>query len=185
LLKEVNGTHMHSNDAELYILAHEVRILASILSKVANRDVEQRIQACGANISGLQHGLLRLLRDHPYTSSELSRKMMLTPATLVPAVDALERHGLVERGRDPNDRRRTPLVVTGAGRSLLERVPMVNDDDALVQSLRSMDREKGQHLLAALRELVAMLLNDPAHVQAIGESVQQMVQEHQAGRSQA
>jgi len=176
---------MSSNEAELHAAAHEIRILASILSKVANRDVEQRFQTCGANISGLQYGLLRLLRDHPYTSSELSRKMLLTPATLVPAVDALERYGFVERGRDPHDRRRTPLVVTDAGRALLERVPAVDNDDALVQSLKGMEAEQRQQLLAALRTLVGSLLNDPAHVQAIGESVQQMVREHQAARSEA
>ena len=56
---------MNSNDAELHAAAHEIRILANILSKVANRDMEQRLQTCGANISGLQHGLLRLLRNHP------------------------------------------------------------------------------------------------------------------------
>ena len=174
---------MNSNDAELHAAAHEIRILANILSKVANRDMEQRLQTCGANISGLQHGLLRLLRDHPYTSSELSRKMLLTPTTLVPAVDALERHGLVERGRDHNDRRRTPLVVTDTGRALLERVPVIDDDDALVQSLMGMEGEQRQQLLAALRALVGSLLNDPAHVQAIGESVQQMVREHHTARS--
>ncbi len=176
--------HIHqSNDAELHAAAHEIRILASILSKIATRDVEQRLQAGGVNISGMQYGLLRLLRDHPYTSSELSRKMMLTPATLVPAVDALERQGFVERGRDPHDRRRTPLVVTDAGRTLLERVPIIDNDDALVQSLIAMEVNQRQQLLAALRVLVGSLLNDPAHVQALGESVQQMVREHHAAGS--
>ena len=121
---EVKSQLTNSNDAALHALAHEVRILVSIVTKLANRDVEQRMQASGANISGLQHGMLRLLREHPYTSSELSRKMMLTPATLVPAVDALERHGLIDRGRDPNDRRRTPLLLTERALELLKRVPV-------------------------------------------------------------
>lgn len=170
--------HEVSSDAALHAAAHEIRILASILTKIATRDMEQRMHASGVTISGLQHGLLHLLRNHPYTSSELSRKMKLTPATLVPAVDALERHGLVERGKDPADRRRTPLVVTCAGRALLEQVPIVAKDDALVNSLASMDEQKQQHLLDTLRELVTMLVDDPAHVQEIGESVQRMVQEH-------
>ncbi len=169
-------TLINSNDAELHALAHEVRILAGIVSKVANRDMEQRIQASGAHISGLQHGVLRLLSKHAYTSSELSRKMMLTPATLVPAVDALERHGLLQRGHDPSDRRRTPLLLTEQALELLKRMPLIDNDDTLANSLATMEQAHRQQLLLLLRELVTAMVDSPAHVQEISERVQQMLQ---------
>ncbi len=166
---------MHSNNAELYIAAHEVRILASILTKIATRDLEQRLGKHGINISSLQYGMLHLLHEHAHTGSELSRKMQLTPATLVPAVDTLERQGLIERGRDPLDRRRTPLLITEQGQDLLQRVPFANNDDALAQSLAHMGAAKRTQVVELLRELVALVSHDEALPQRVGASVQQML----------
>jgi DNA-binding MarR family transcriptional regulator len=176
--KEVNSAYMNSNDAELHIAAHEVRILAGILTKVATRDLEQRLSALGITLSSLQHGVLQLLRRHPYTSSELSRKMMVTPATLVPAVDVLERHGLVERSHDPHDRRRTPLVLTEHGIDLLKRVPFIDEDDTLVNSLAGMGKQKREQLVCLLRELVTSLSNNAVMVDEIASGVRRMVREH-------
>src|SRR5262245_58437933 len=110
-------------DEELFATALEIRILTKTLASIASRSLEQRLQQHGAPISALQHGVMRLLCLHPYTSSELSRRMHLDPATLVPVVDALERRGYIQRSKDPADRRRCPLVLTQAGADLLAHVP--------------------------------------------------------------
>ncbi len=139
---------------ELQRAALELRILCSILTRLVGRDLEQRLQAYGQPISTLQYAILRMLSHQRYTISELSRKLLLAPATLVPSVDGLERHELVARSHDPRDRRRTPLELTTRGSALLGDVPPVGDDDGLVCSLAAMGAEKHQLLLALVRELL-------------------------------
>lgn len=141
-------------DEELYATALEIRILTKTLTSLATRSLEQHLQEHGAPISALQHGVMRMLFHHQHTSSELSRRMHLDPATLVPVIDALERHGYVQRVKDPNDRRRSPLLLTEAGADLLARVPVFNRSDALACALASMGAEPSRELLRLLRELL-------------------------------
>ncbi len=137
--------------------ALELRILLSIITRISSRALEQSLHAQGLPISALQHSILRLLSRHPFTIAELSRKLGLMPATLVPAVDALERHGLAARSHDPRDRRRTPLVLTEEGTTLLARLPPVANDDVLLIGLASMPAERRDALLALVRELLRTL----------------------------
>ncbi len=158
---------------ELHAMALEIRILLGIGTKLAARDLEQRLLVQGLPISSLQHGMLRLLKQHQFTISELSRKLSLSAATLVPAVDALERHGLVTRGHDLSDRRRTPLLLTAAGANILARVPAVDDTDIVVTSLRSLDPEDQQRLLTLLRRMIGAMTGDQEIVGSIRENIRQ------------
>jgi DNA-binding MarR family transcriptional regulator len=159
---------------EHHAVAIELRILLNMGTKLAGRDLEQRLLAQGLPITSLQHGMLRLLKHQRHTISELSRKMMLVPATLVPAVDTLERHGLVTRGRDPSDRRRTPLQLTQAGLDILARIPPVDDTDIVVSSVLALSPEEQQSLLTLLRRLVGSMAQDEEIVRALGETIRQM-----------
>lgn len=135
-------------------ITQETYILATIITKHARQDVEQRLADQETGIGPMQFGMLRLLRHGPQTISELSQIMLLSPATLVPAVDALEQAGLVERTKDPRDRRRTPLMLTTSGAALLAQVPPVTTQDALTQALVTLDEEQRQQLLTLLRAIV-------------------------------
>jgi len=141
-------------------LAVEIRILISIIGKLSLRAMEQRISAALPGMSLLQYGLLRVLASEPCTLSELSSRMMLTPSTLVPAVDKLEREGYVVRSKDPSDRRRTPLIVTDAGRRALQAVPPFHDEDALVKSVSVMGPARAESLRAMLHELLMGMSDD-------------------------
>jgi DNA-binding MarR family transcriptional regulator len=70
---------------------------------------------------------LRILSEHDgLTQRELSDKVGVHPNTAVPALDNMEKHGLVTRARDPNDRRRMSVHLTRKGRRLRdEMVPEV------------------------------------------------------------
>lgn len=105
-------------------------------------------------MSGLAFGILGILRQREQTISDIGRHMMISPPALVPVIDALERQGLVQRGRDPNDRRRTPLLVTDEGRRVLASVPVMDRDDVLVRSLEAIGQERASLLLDLLREVV-------------------------------
>jgi DNA-binding MarR family transcriptional regulator len=57
------------------------------------------------------------------TAGDIARRIHLSASTLVGILDRLEDKGLIERLRDPADRRRSPLRVTPRGRRLLRRRP--------------------------------------------------------------
>ena len=63
--------------------------------------------------------VLRAIDDGPISQGELGARLDLGRTTMVGIVDALEAKGLVERRRDPADRRAYQLVVTPAGTEAL------------------------------------------------------------------
>ncbi|MEP7291279.1 MAG: MarR family transcriptional regulator [Chloroflexota bacterium] len=132
----------------------EIRILASILTRIAHRSVEEQFSAHKAEISGLQYGILRTLSHESLTLSELSRRFILDPSTLVPVIQTLERKRLVTRNRDESDRRRWMLALTEEGSDLIRDVPLLHEDDLLFQCLGEMGAEKSYDLLNLLREVV-------------------------------
>jgi DNA-binding MarR family transcriptional regulator len=57
----------------------------------------------------------------PLSQLELSRRMHLDPTIVVGLLDELEERGLVRRTRDPADRRRHRIELTGPGRKTQAR----------------------------------------------------------------
>jgi DNA-binding MarR family transcriptional regulator len=128
-----------------------------LIMKMSSGDLNQHLAANNADINAMQFGMVRALYHRHYTLSELSKLFMLDPSTLVPVVDALEQKGLVERGRDPNDRRRTPLHLTEKGANLFKKVSILPEDSTLGRSFTQMGETKTLQLLELLRELVHTL----------------------------
>jgi DNA-binding MarR family transcriptional regulator len=141
-------------------LMREVQALIAIAAKHVRNSTEARAQ--GGGISGLQYSVLKIIRQERQTITDISRVAMVDPSTLVPAVDALERAGLARRTKDPNDRRRTPVEITDAGRDLLARIPVLDESDALVQGLSQMSAAHREQLRGLLRELVSHLTSEAA-----------------------
>ena len=150
--------------SESGVQVEDIRLLILMVIKTSMRDLDRRLEASGTGISGLQFGVMRLLSHESATISELSSRMLLAPATLVPVVDALERKGFVQRGSDPRDRRRIPLMLTDSGLEVITRVSFTSDHDSLTQGLASLGREKSRHLQALLYELANHLTGDDASV---------------------
>lgn len=57
-----------------------------------------------------------LLHRGPLQQSEISRKILKSTGNITVVVDHLERDGLVERGKDPKDRRVSKVKLTPRGR---------------------------------------------------------------------
>lgn len=55
----------------------------------------------------------------PCTQQELANQLAVTETAMVQVVDELHEQGLIERDRDPRDRRRYALVLSGAGQARL------------------------------------------------------------------
>src|SRR5450756_852165 len=159
---------------DLFPVAMEVRILAGMVNKRTKHDLERRLESHGITVGALPFGVMQLLRKQPLTITEISRVMRLAPATLVPAVDALERKGLARRGCDPSDRRRTPLSLTEQGLDALTRVPLVDIDDALGRSLDAMGEKKRLELRLLLRELACLMGSDPSVVEGVIAAAQSL-----------
>ncbi len=145
---------MDEQQREFFMMTVEIRILASIMARLSARSSEDRFNHMNADISGLQYGILRTLIHRPLTLSELSHIFVLDPSTLVPVVDGLERKGLIRRQRDPQDRRRMPLLLTEEGTKLIHRMTVMSEDDLLFKCLGDMGEDKAHELLTLLREVV-------------------------------
>lgn len=149
-----------TTEDELAGMADEVRALCSIVTKVARRDLERLLDRRNAGVRAIEHGVLRNLQGGGLTLASLSRAMMMGPSSLVPVVDKLEAKGLLRRGKDPKDRRRSPLSLTGEAEELMARTPAMDADSVLVQALGSMSDERRERLLASLRLLVGRLTDE-------------------------
>jgi DNA-binding MarR family transcriptional regulator len=67
-----------------------------------------------------EYGLLHALAEEDAASqSELAAALRVHPSNLVSLVDGLEAEGLVERTRDPADRRRSRVMLTQKGERVL------------------------------------------------------------------
>lgn len=159
-LYETEGFGGMTTEDELAGMADEVRALCAIMTKVARRDLEKLLDRRDAGIRAIEHGVLRNLQGGGLTLASLSRAMMMTPSSLVPVVDRLEDKSLLRRGKDPKDRRRSPLSLTGEAVELMARIPAMDGDSVLVEALDSMSDERRDQLLASLRLLVGRLTDE-------------------------
>lgn len=132
----------------------ETRMLLITVTKTIGRAMQDRLAKSGHAITPLQMGLMRMIVMGPHTISEISRMLFTDPSTLVPVVDTLEERGLVERRKDPADRRRVPLYLTDSGRQLVESMLVAPDDDVLNVAIAQMKPDHAMQLRDLLRELL-------------------------------
>lgn len=164
------------NDGDVLAAAEELRILMLIVGKLAGRDIERRLSQQGVELSPMQFGVIRLLNFQNHTISEMSKKMMITPATLVPVIDTLERHGYLKREQDPHDRRRTPLSLTDEGRRIISEVHTLDFDHALYKCLDRMGQAKCDQLVVLMRELAALMSGNKDIASGIAKDARNQVE---------
>ena len=120
---------------------------------VAQKRFSERIAAVGLTPRGW--GALNVLdKEGAITQHALCKCMGMDPSSMVATIDELEDKGLVERQRNPEDRRAHALHVTAAGhQSVVEgrKLAQRAQDDLLAP----LDREERDQLHALLLRLVA------------------------------
>lgn len=86
------------------------------------------------------------------TQHAIAERMGVAPSRMVAFVDALEQRDLLERRRNPHDRRARALFLTTAGRDLLERAfaVAVEHERLLCSELSPQQREQLLELLACV-----------------------------------
>lgn len=100
-------------------------------------------------------GLLRAIATRPGQSQQALAKLLGTPPSrLVPLVDGLERRGVIERRRNPDDRRLHALYITDDGAELLRRIGEAarKQEDAMCAALDADERAILHGLLTRLAE---------------------------------
>jgi MarR family transcriptional regulator, transcriptional regulator for hemolysin len=87
------------------------------------------------------------------SQSGLAKELRIEGATVTRHLDRLEREGLVERARDPEDRRQISVALTPAGKALHRRLRSVARrlDDRVCEGLSERDRSDLQRVLERIR----------------------------------
>ncbi|MGW4561311.1 MarR family winged helix-turn-helix transcriptional regulator [Streptomyces sp. NPDC004561] len=99
-------------------------------------------------------GLLTALGQGSFASQqELAGRLGVAPSLMVSLADHLESLGAVQRMRDPDDRRRQVLTLTGHGHELLS---------LCAAEARALDTELTAHLAEPQREALHAALGDLA-----------------------
>src|SRR3954449_10277385 len=88
------------------------------------------------------------------SQQEIGGRMGLDPSGLVGAIDELEGMGLVERRRDPADRRRNAIALTADGTATLRRARRLVSDSAR-ELLGALDDAEVETLVALLAKVEA------------------------------
>ncbi|WP_079311952.1 MarR family winged helix-turn-helix transcriptional regulator [Microbispora sp. GKU 823] len=89
----------------------------------------------------------------PQSQQQLARSHGIDRTTMVSVVDGLERLGLVRRSRDPGDRRKYAIALTGEGQSLLRHKlgpAMLGALDDFLTPLNPDEREQFNRMLWCL-----------------------------------
>lgn len=120
----------------------DVTTLTHRLAQLTRRAMADRMaQETWATEAGFRPGCIGVLHTvaelEPVSQREVSSVLLLDPSDLVTLVDILEGAGLIERRRDPADRRRYALEVTERGLLAVAR-------------LRDLAREATEEVLAPL-----------------------------------
>ncbi len=124
-------------------------LFARMHLRCAAETIDQ-LRAAGLGLSGRHVAALAILAEAGSMSQhELGAALEKDRTTMVAIVDELEREGLVDRRRNPEDRRAYALQVTDAGRAWLPRARAVLGaaEDRLLAALDRDERE-------ALREML-------------------------------
>jgi DNA-binding MarR family transcriptional regulator len=156
---------------EYSVLALKFRILSTIILKCSRRDIEERLRKKGIAISIPAVAVMRLVRNNVTTIRDLSKRMLIAPATLVPIIDGLERKNLLSRGTDAKDRRKNNLSITDRGVNLLSRINLTINEDLLTKSMVKIGTEKSSRVVKELEELATLLSEDKKICEHVSELV--------------
>jgi DNA-binding MarR family transcriptional regulator len=132
----------------LELVTSPVFLLGRLGFEIKRRGIEE-LEANGSSL--YDYSVMALLAEQgaSETQASIADILRLDRSQLVGLLDSLEERGLIERRRDPNDRRRHTVTLTPAGASQLARLRAVVkhiEDDFLAP----LDAESRQQLYSLL-----------------------------------
>lgn len=122
---------------------------------IANSRVHHAFETCG--LAARQGAALMLVGRTGFMSQQaLAMALEVDPSVMVGILNDLETAHLVERRRDPSDRRRHIVAITEEGRSLLTKA-----QDAVAEVERGLFADLSPEEVATLRDLLARVRSTP------------------------
>jgi DNA-binding MarR family transcriptional regulator len=110
----------------------------------------KRMQLAGPSRAVLMH----LAGAGPLTVGELAKHLARAQSVASEIVDHLERDGLLERVRDPRDRRRVLVWLTDEARDVLDREREVLSRELVADAMARMSKAERAALLTGMRALL-------------------------------
>jgi MarR family transcriptional regulator, lower aerobic nicotinate degradation pathway regulator len=127
-----------------------------LLKRLGMTAKEQSMEAYAeTGLHPYHHAILAVLSEGSReTQGSIADALGYDKGQFVGLLDELEEKGLVERQRDPNDRRRHTVKMTPAGRKALEKFRRLSSrlEDEFLASLSESEREELHRLLLRLAE---------------------------------
>lgn len=124
-----------------------VRHVSNIIRK-RGRDILADFDITPPQLNALQY----LQKSGNLTIGELGEKMYLACSTATDLIDRMERNDLVERERDPHDRRVVRLRIKTKGYKMLEEV-MASRKRYLATVLEKVSEEDKKQMVYSLKQL--------------------------------
>jgi MarR family transcriptional regulator for hemolysin len=125
-------------------------------AKVLSRAFERELAEAGGS-QPVWLILLALKQQDWRTQQDLAAAVGIEGPTLTHHLDGLDRAGLIERARDPNDRRAVRVELTDAGDELFKRLAKaaIGFDQRLRAGLSDEELDEFRRVLGRLRDNVA------------------------------
>ena len=141
-------------------MSDSLGFLISDVSRLMRRRFDERARQVGATRAQWR-ALTTLSRNEGLNQGALADLLEVEPITLCRMIDRLEESGLVERRRDPADRRAWQLFLTDKSKPILEDLRGLADD-LFDQMLMGVDESSRDALAGSLALIRANLLALPS-----------------------
>lgn len=143
---------------DFQVLPYEVTARISRLALHVARHQEEVFGRFGLNRGDV--GVLSALRiagpPNRLSPTRLFKGLMLSSAGITSRLDRLEKRGLVQRIRDPNDRRGVLVELTDGGRTVLDEA-VTASAAAEGDLVAGLERDEVETLAALLKKMLARL----------------------------
>lgn len=133
-------------------MTETIGFLMSDVSRMMRRRFDERARSSGA--TGAQWRTLKILeRREGINQGQLAELLEVEPITACRMIDRLEEAGLVERRRDPDDRRAWRIFLTAKARPVLAELHVVAEAmiEELLQGLGTRERDELVRALGVMR----------------------------------
>jgi DNA-binding MarR family transcriptional regulator len=144
-------------------MTESLGFLMSDVSRLMRRRFDERARKSGA--TGTQWRTLKLLeRREGINQGQLAELLEVEPISACRMIDRLEEAGLVERRRDPADRRAWLIFLTDKARPVLDELHVVASGmiEDLLQGLNATEIENLLHALNTMRANMTTIDTDEA-----------------------
>lgn len=134
------------------VLAERVGYLLSAAHRKSRSSLDEVLAPLGLDVHGFA-ALIVLSELGPCSQQRLANELDLSGTMIVQVVDALESEGLVERMRNPEDRRANALHVTARGKKRLDKAIALR-----TETMKALTAGLGEGEEAELRALLRALI---------------------------